>query len=189
MSAIHFNSRVTCAPKVFKKLESFTSMTEDDDEPIRPLYESLTLICDNILNMDLSLDTHSQMQLLANLSVSKNGKLPQIGQFISLQELYIENLMFNNNFNGLRRFSFDCGREGFDANKLLCQMAENIPESLETIKIRMVYRDPWIFSARDLRIKRSLTPRDFSSPPLIFTAINSEHFKVIKEHGIQFDMK
>ncbi|CAG8577671.1 8182_t:CDS:2, partial [Diversispora eburnea] len=136
-------------------------------------------------------------------------KLPQIGQFISLQELYIENLMFNNNFNGLRRFSFDCGREGFDANKLLCQMAENIPESLETIKIRMVYRDPWIFSAsslrkffegwcckgggneklRRLRIKRSLTPKNFSSPPLKFTAINSEHFKVIKEYGIQFDMK
>ncbi|CAG8527299.1 9743_t:CDS:10 [Diversispora eburnea] len=47
----------------------------------------------------------------------------------------------------LRRFSF----EGFDANQLLSQMAGNVPESLETIKIRMVYKDIWIFSTSSLR--------------------------------------
>ncbi|CAG8650746.1 3571_t:CDS:2, partial [Diversispora eburnea] len=121
------------APKVFKKLESFTSITKNYGR-IFPLYESLTLICDNILNMDLSLNTNSQVQLLTklisaqkrleNLSIVSTqyqdynllfqaifsqketlkrlslryvdfnyfeGKLPQIGQFISLQELYIEN--------------------------------------------------------------------------------------------------
>ncbi|CAG8501278.1 3239_t:CDS:2 [Diversispora eburnea] len=53
--------------------------------------------------------------------------------------------IFNNNFNELRRLSFCC-RKRFDANKLLCQMAKNIPESLETIEIRM-----GIFSVSSLR--------------------------------------
>ncbi|CAG8661007.1 11177_t:CDS:1, partial [Diversispora eburnea] len=54
------------APKVFKKLESFTSMI-GDHEMICPLYESLKLICDNILNMDLELNSYSQVQLLTKL--------------------------------------------------------------------------------------------------------------------------
>ncbi|CAG8595038.1 11534_t:CDS:2 [Diversispora eburnea] len=102
------------------------------------------------------------------------AELSPIGRFISLQELYIEHsilkyctkineltlhilsleqviAIFNNNFNELRRFSFYCMGEGFDANKLLCQMAENVPKSLETIEIRIDYDNPWIFSPSSLR--------------------------------------
>ncbi|RHZ69636.1 hypothetical protein Glove_281g40 [Diversispora epigaea] len=43
--------------------------------------------------------------------------------------------IFNNNFNELR-FSFGYDKR-FDANELLCKIAENIPESLETIVRRM----------------------------------------------------
>ncbi|RHZ88787.1 hypothetical protein Glove_21g284 [Diversispora epigaea] len=55
-----------------------------------------------------------------------------IGQFTSLQELHIgsccgldksDSLFFASSFAQL-------SREGFDANELLCQMVENIPESL-----------------------------------------------------------
>ncbi|CAG8524853.1 10587_t:CDS:2 [Diversispora eburnea] len=71
------------APEVFKKLESFTSTIEKDH--ICPLYESLILICDNILNLELSLNSYSQVQLLPklinvqkrleNLSIFSNGYL------------------------------------------------------------------------------------------------------------------
>ncbi|CAG8452033.1 8159_t:CDS:2 [Diversispora eburnea] len=40
--------------------------------------------------------------------------------------------IFNNNFNKLRIFSFGCGK-GLEANRLLYQMAENVPESLKII--------------------------------------------------------
>ncbi|CAG8558550.1 11552_t:CDS:2 [Diversispora eburnea] len=322
------------APKVFKKLEYFSSMTIGDDELIRPLYESLTLICDNILKMDLFLgfDSHSQVQLLTNLiSVQKRlenlsvvsncdlyynsifwaiisqketlkslrlksvffnnfeRKSSTIGQFISLKELYIDDCyglhnldclslassftqlrrfhyfhsnyiyrypqefiikiletantnlrniclqlyhtitfdiesailnyctkitklslhnlypdqviaIFNNNFNELRKFSFDCGEVGFDANELLCQMAENVPKSLEIIKIRMVYKDPWIFSSDSLRklfegwcckgggnkklrkfcIKRLLQRKELFSSQLDSPRIYQNHLKPLK---------
>ncbi|CAG8568816.1 6498_t:CDS:2 [Diversispora eburnea] len=252
---------LTGAPKVFRKLKSFTSMI-GDHKSIYPLYESLSLICKNILKMDLNLFSNSQAQLLAklisaqkrleNLSIVTSdlhnlpdsifwaiisqrvtlkslrlylnfchfkGKASPFGQFISLQELYIKgwygsnclllassftqlstfhyfqsshryphefiikiletanmnlkdiclNLystitfdifsailnyctniteltlhslspelviaIFNNNFNELRRLSFDCGWNWLIADELLLQMAKNIPESLETIEI------------------------------------------------------
>ncbi|CAG8506248.1 8783_t:CDS:1 [Diversispora eburnea] len=319
------------APKVFEKLESFTLRSY----PIlfRSLFESLTLICDHILIMDLYLDLESQVIILAKLiSVQKQlenlsievGKyldldcnslfwaiisqketlkslrlilvnfnrveeknLLPIGQFISLQELSIidcsgfhksnclflassltqlsrfkflhslseaqeypqefiikiletantnlkniclilhsviifdafsailnyctkinelslQNLIpeqvieiFNNNFNDLRRFSFNCGKI-FDADELLCQMAENVPKSLETIVFMMMYKDPWIFSANSLRKffegwcckggggnnKLIVTCLE----PQLFT-LSDEHFKVIEEYGVQFDVE
>ncbi|CAG8492418.1 136_t:CDS:2 [Diversispora eburnea] len=122
------------------------------------LLRSLTLICDNTLNMDLYWGSNHDF-----LSYHWST----IRQFISLQEIYIEGcygwhksdclplassftqLTIFNNFKELRRFSFDCGGRGFDANELLCQMAENLSESFETIEIRMNYYDPWIFSAEE----------------------------------------
>lgn len=44
------------ASKLFKKLKSFTSMTYEIG--IEPLYESLTLIDDNFLNIDLCCDSN-----------------------------------------------------------------------------------------------------------------------------------
>ncbi|CAG8822440.1 19040_t:CDS:1, partial [Dentiscutata erythropus] len=54
------------ASKVFKKLEGF-ALKIKNYEPICPLYESLTLICDNILNMDLKLSSNNSVELLAKL--------------------------------------------------------------------------------------------------------------------------
>ncbi|CAG8502550.1 8227_t:CDS:1 [Diversispora eburnea] len=308
------------ATKVFKKLESFTLMIRDD-ELIRPLYESLALICDSILNMNLELNSYYQVQLLANLIrvqkrlenlsivanyyldypennsifsaiISQNETLKKLSlkqvsfyyfkgnspieQFISLQELYIEDCfglhksdslffasfpqlssfhfrhkynkypqefiikifeiantklrkiylnsyttdtflailyyctniiklslhisclehviaIFNNNFNELRRFSFDC-EERINADELFCQMAENVPKSLETIEIRI-----GIFSANSLRkffegwcckgggenkkiiLRRTEQARLF--------ALSDEHFKIIEEYGVQFDIE
>src|SRR5688572_10131100 len=95
----------------------------------------------------------------------------------------------------LRRFSFDCYcEEGINADKLFCQMAENVPNSLETIIIKMDYDNPWIFSTdslrkffeewcckgeggnkkpRRLRIKRSLKSNNSSFSPLNMIAISS----------------
>ncbi|CAG8458190.1 8688_t:CDS:2 [Diversispora eburnea] len=299
------------ASRVFKKLETFVSETKNDDL-IGPLYKSLALICDNILNMDLEFKSESQVQLLEklisaqkrieNLSITDNGyinsnsllwviinqktlkslrlksvnfnnfveKSSPIEQFASLKELYIEEcdglhkseflifaslftqlsrfhlknlfytcpqefiikilvtadanlkyigldlyqtipsdifstilnyctkiteltlynlsseqviLIFDNNFNELRRFSFECVKK-LDANKLLCQMAENVPESLETIRIKM-----GIFSADSLRKffegwcckgmggnKKMTVKRP---------VLSDEHLKVIEEYGIQ----
>ncbi|CAG8536950.1 2841_t:CDS:1 [Diversispora eburnea] len=102
--------------------------------------------------------------------------------------------IFNNDFNELRRFSFDCRGEEFDANNLLCRMAKNVSESLENIEIRM-----GIFSADSLRkffegwcckgrggnkkfiVKRTELARLF--------ILSNEHFKVIEEYGVQFDME
>ncbi|CAG8524914.1 10590_t:CDS:2 [Diversispora eburnea] len=190
------------APKVFEKLKSFT--LRKDVILYRPLFESLTLIYENIIIMDLSFDLDSHIILLAKLiSVQKrqtetlkslslylvnlnhvewNSSL--IEQFTSLQEFQIDDCsglhksdclslassftqltvfhsfhseyvaqnpeqiieIFNNNFNELRLFSFDCKIEDFEADELLCQMAENVPKSFETIEISMDYDDPWIFS-------------------------------------------
>ncbi|CAG8586004.1 7942_t:CDS:1 [Diversispora eburnea] len=89
-------------------------------------------------------------------------------------------------------------------------MAENVPKPLETIIFIMDYDNPWIFSAnslrkffegwrckggegnkmpRRLRIKRSSTSDGLLLPSLNLVAISSEHFKVIEEYGIQFDIK
>ncbi|CAG8610485.1 11433_t:CDS:1, partial [Diversispora eburnea] len=117
--------------------------------------------------------------------------------------------IFNNNFNELRRFSFHC-KEGINADELLCQMAENVPKPLETIIFIMDDDNPWIFSAnslrkffegwrckggegnkmpRRLRIKRSYTSDGLLLSSLNLVATSSEHFKVIEEYGIQFDIK
>ncbi|CAG8434182.1 6695_t:CDS:2 [Diversispora eburnea] len=188
------------ATKLFKKFESFTSDVRDVDNQTDSLYESLTLNCDNVLNKDLFLICHSQVQLLAklisfqkrleNLSINENiqgfhsllwavfsqkdtlkslrlyllyiknctglhesgillfassfTQLTILNYHTKVTELTLHNLIpeqaiaiFNNNFNELRNFSFNYGRERFSANELLCQMAENVPESLETIEIRM----------------------------------------------------
>ncbi|CAG8655079.1 8992_t:CDS:1, partial [Diversispora eburnea] len=59
------------ASKVFNKLETFVSATTND-ELTRPLYESLALFCNNILNIDLIFKSESQVQLLEKLiSVQK----------------------------------------------------------------------------------------------------------------------
>ncbi|CAG8548260.1 2300_t:CDS:2 [Diversispora eburnea] len=307
--------KLPSASKIFKKLETFVSATIND-ELTRPLYESLALICDNFLNMDLEFKSESQVLLLEkligvqkrleNLSITDNGyinsnsllcviinqkrlkrlrlislrfynfeeKSSPIGQSTSLQELYIENcsglykldclffaslftqlssfrlrntfdafprdfiikifetanvnlknicldlcqripsdvvsailnyckkitelvlcnlsseqviVIFNNNFNDLRRFSFDCVK-GLNANKLLCQMGESVPESLETVEIRM-----GIFSADSLRkffegwcrkgvggnkkmiVKRQVRRRKLSD----------EHRKIIEKYGTE----
>ncbi|CAG8513387.1 1731_t:CDS:2 [Diversispora eburnea] len=292
------------ALKVFKKLESFTLTIGIHDNQIGSLYESLTLICDNILNMDLVLNcSQAQAQLLAKLisvQIRQNETLKRlrlcsvnfyhfecksspIGQFISLQELYIENCnglhksnslffassftqlssfhcfhsnhvdnwypqkfiikiletantnlknirielyctinfdifsailnyctkitkltvhylfpeqviaIFNNNFNELRNFSFDCEKR-FDANKLLCQMAENVPESLEIIEIRMgrfaadslrKFVEGWCCKGRGgnkkIILKRTEQARLFK--------LSDEQFKVIEKYGVQIDIK
>ncbi|CAG8590146.1 1881_t:CDS:1 [Diversispora eburnea] len=315
------------ALKVLKNLESFTS-TIRYNEQFHPLYESLTLICNNILNMDLELNTNSQVQLLVNLigvqkrlenlsisayhiysldcnsllweiigqketlkrlhlySVSFNQfecKSSPIGQFISLQELCIVNCngldksdslffasaftqlssfhcfysshtnnwypqkfiikiletantnlknicldlnsvitldifstilnyctriteltlynlsseqvitIFNNNFNELRSFSFNCGKE-FDANELLCQMAENAPESLEIIEIRMgrfttdslrKFVEGWCCKGRGGN-KKIIVIR--TEQARLFR-LSDDHFKVIEKYGVQINIK
>ncbi|RHZ85811.1 hypothetical protein Glove_60g108 [Diversispora epigaea] len=108
------------------------------------------------------------------------------------------------NLSPEQKISFDCGREIFDADELLCQMAENVPDSLETIKIGMDYYNPWIFSAdslrkfferwcckrgggnkklRGLRIEPIRQTKQIS--PLTLKTMG-EHFKVIEEYEIQF---
>ncbi|CAG8548764.1 9786_t:CDS:2 [Diversispora eburnea] len=305
-------------PKVLKKLETFVLVKVNDDELIKPLYESLALICDDILNMDLQFISHQYPQLLPefisaqkrleNLSIAHSelpipmfcaiisqketleslrlksvnfhqleGESSPTGEFVSLQKLYIANCtgldnsnclslassftqlsnfhcyhslynsisypqefiikiletananlkhiflnlylpipsdiftailnsctmvtkltlhdisieqviaIFNNNFNELTRFSFDYN--GLDANKLLCQMAESVPVSLETLVIRM-----GIFNADSLRkffegwcceggagnkkiiVKRTEQARLFK--------LSDEHLEVIEEYGI-----
>ncbi|CAG8488009.1 1958_t:CDS:1 [Diversispora eburnea] len=309
--------------KVFRKLESFTS-TIRRDLGLIGLYESLTLICDNILNMDLYFDSFPQDQLTKLISVQKRlenlsivvgfysqfpnslffeaiisqketlkslrlesvnffhfkGNSASIGQFISLQDLYIKNCselydskylflassfphlisfrfiysvylydeypqefivkiletanenlknicldlftgiafdvfsailiyctkitelslrnlsfdqvlaIFNNNFNELRIFSFGCGEE-VDANELLCQMAENVPESLETIEIKIR-----IFSADSFRkfIEGWCCKGGGGSKKIIVRRtsflfeLSEEHFKVTEEYGVDFKL-
>ncbi|CAG8585987.1 7941_t:CDS:2 [Diversispora eburnea] len=101
------------------------------------------------------------------------------------------------NFDELRIFSFNCGK-GLDVDKLLCQMGKNIPESLETIEIRIDYDFQWNFSADSLRkffegwsLKRGGDKKvivNNTEHSLLFT-LGDEHFKVIEEHGVQFDIE
>ncbi|CAG8638787.1 617_t:CDS:2, partial [Diversispora eburnea] len=99
---------------------------------------------------------------------------------------------------------------GFDANELLSQMAENVPKSLETIEIRMDYDNPWIFSAdslrkffegwckgrggnkkfRVLRLEPMEQQMEQTSRLLSFISkmMGNEHFDVIEEYRIQFDL-
>ncbi|CAG8571963.1 4256_t:CDS:2 [Diversispora eburnea] len=118
--------KLLSAPKIFKKLESLTSIIIRDEQ-IRSLTESLALISDNILNMDLSLFSHSQARFFAelistqkcleNLSIiaARYEKSSPIGQFTSLQELNMENcyglhksdsLFFASSFTQLSSFHF-----------------------------------------------------------------------------------
>ncbi|CAG8459882.1 11413_t:CDS:2 [Diversispora eburnea] len=284
------------APKVFKRLEIFTAIIRNNEQ-IRPLYESLALISIYASNLDcnsLLWAIISQKEILRSLRLISASfshfkeKLLPIGQFTSLQELYIENCdgldnsdclflvssftqlnsfryfhtrnlfngyaqefiikiletantnlrniclvihpkitfdkfstiinyctkiveltlynlnpeqviaIFNNNFNELRKFSFGCGGDGFDANELLCKMAENIPKSLETIKIMMFYKNQWTFRAVSLRKffegwhrigdgnKRIIVKRPKKAR--LFT-LSDENIKVIEEYGVQFDIE
>ncbi|CAG8609204.1 7656_t:CDS:1, partial [Diversispora eburnea] len=103
--------------------------------------------------------------------------------------------IFNNNFKELRRFSFDFGDKLFDPNEILCQMAENIPKSIEIIKIKMDY-DPWMFSAESLRKffegwcckggnKKIIVK--CTEQARLFT-LSDEYFKVIEEYGVEFNL-
>ncbi|CAG8568582.1 4192_t:CDS:2 [Diversispora eburnea] len=109
-------------PKVFKKLER-------DSEQISRLYKSL--------------ENHQELYIEDCSGLHKSDCLFLASSFTQLT-------IFNNNFNELRRLSFDCGRGEFN-DELLCQIAENVPKSLETIKIGMNHDNPWIFSADSLR--------------------------------------
>ncbi|CAG8495613.1 2598_t:CDS:2 [Diversispora eburnea] len=117
--------------------------------------------------------------------------------------------IFNNNFNELKRFSFGC-EKGLDADELLCQMAKNVPESLETIEINMVYDNFWKFSADSLRKfldgwcckggggrvkriiiknKKNISKRiPLNILELLPYTLTLEHFKVIEEYGIKFNL-
>ncbi|RHZ49423.1 hypothetical protein Glove_521g24 [Diversispora epigaea] len=65
-----------------------------------------------------------------------------------LKTTQFKKAIMNDSPNKILKF---CRWEGFDANELLCQIVVNVPESLETMKIRMDYKDLWIFSADSLR--------------------------------------
>ncbi|CAG8458227.1 8690_t:CDS:1 [Diversispora eburnea] len=306
-------------PKVFKKLETFISATRRH-ELTTPVYESFALICDNILNMNLTFYSYSQVQLLEklisvqkrleNLSIINHSRRDNNFNFnsllwaiisqketlkslrlksvnfyhfkgksspIGLQELHIESCsrlykldclilassftqlssfrlrnrfqhsygvyhqefiikiletanknlkniclelngkiltdnilsvilnyctkvtklnlprlnleqviaIFNNNFNELRSFSFIYGKES-DANKLLCQIAESVPESLETIEIKM-----GMFSADSLRkFFEGWCRKGGENKKMVVqrSVISDEHWKVIEEYRVQFDM-
>ncbi|CAG8568760.1 10151_t:CDS:2 [Diversispora eburnea] len=128
------------------------------DLSLSPRLKPLLIIHHSLINLEL-------ITWLIRFSNNLLEKLSTIGQFNSLKELYMEDFeelynsnclifasyysikltllnlsleqiiaTFNNNFNELRQFSFIYEKE-LDANELLCQMAKNIPESLETIWI------------------------------------------------------
>ncbi|CAG8598114.1 9477_t:CDS:2 [Diversispora eburnea] len=76
-------------------------------------------------------------------------------------------------------------------------MAKNVSESLETIELIMDYENPWIFSASSLRKlfegwcckggggnRKIIVKRP--GPPLF--KLSDEHFKVIEDYGVQFDI-
>ncbi|RHZ69136.1 hypothetical protein Glove_290g89 [Diversispora epigaea] len=95
------------AKKAFKKLESFTSIIGNYEE-ICSVYESLKLICNNILNMNLKLNTYHQVyldsdsmfwqkEILKSLRLYSiyfcDFKATPIEQFTSLQKLYMTIVM------------------------------------------------------------------------------------------------
>ncbi|CAG8452008.1 8157_t:CDS:2 [Diversispora eburnea] len=99
--------------------------------------------------------------------------------------------IFNSDFNELRRLSFDCRGEGFDADELLYKMAENVPESLETIEIRMEK-----FSVDSLRkFMKGWSCKERGGNKKIIVKrkkearLCDEHFKVIEEYGVQFKVE
>ncbi|CAG8548217.1 2298_t:CDS:2 [Diversispora eburnea] len=106
---------------------------------------------------------------------------------LTLPDLSLKQVIeiFKNNFNELRRFSFSYGAET-GADKLLCQLAESVPESLETIEIRM-----GIFSADSLRYFFEGWCRVENKKMMIVNrqVLSDEHWKVIEEYGVQFEMK
>ncbi|CAG8497308.1 11186_t:CDS:1 [Diversispora eburnea] len=112
---------------------------------------------------------------------------------LTLLDLSLEQVIaiFNNNFNELKRFSFHCGI-GLDANELLRKMVESVPESLEIIEIRM-----GIFNADSLRkfFKGWCSKEGGRNKKMIVNrqeqlfTLSNEHFKVIEEYGVQFNIK
>ncbi|RHZ59705.1 hypothetical protein Glove_362g85 [Diversispora epigaea] len=98
---------------------------------------------------------------------------------LSLLDLSPEQVIaiFNNNFNELKRFSFSC-EKGLDANKLLCQMAENVPKSLETIETADSLRkffEGWCCKGGGGNKKIIVERKE------LFT-LSDEHFKVFEEY-------
>ncbi|CAG8644630.1 8340_t:CDS:2, partial [Diversispora eburnea] len=179
-----YSQQIIGVPKVFKKLETFVSAISD--ELLRPLYESLALICDNILNMELNFNSNSYYQLqylarfigdqkrLENLSIVSNfhldcnsllwvigqketlkslrlnsvnfshfkGRSSPIGQFISLQELYINNcyglhkpnsFFFASSFTQLSNFHFHTHNEYEWPQKFIIKILETANTSLRNI--------------------------------------------------------
>ncbi|CAG8458287.1 8693_t:CDS:2 [Diversispora eburnea] len=173
--------------------------------------ESLSIIGNGSINYNsLLLNIISQKETLKSLRLKSvnfynfEEKLSPIGQFSSLQELYIENcyglcksdcLFFASSFTQLSsfhlsnlfyEFSFGCGKE-LDANILLCQMAESVPESLVTIEIKM-----GTFSADSLRkfFEGWCCKGGGRNKKMIVShkILLNEHYKVIKEYGVQFGL-
>ncbi|CAG8458265.1 8692_t:CDS:2 [Diversispora eburnea] len=207
--------------------------------------------------MDLIFHSYSQVQILEklisvqkrleNLSIVNHGReTSSIGQFTSLQELYIEDcdglfklgcLYFASSFtlssfrpsyrfieypqefivkilvtantnlkeicldfyptissdifsavlNMVKRFSFGNEKESGENNSL-CQMAENMPNSLETVEIIMC-----MFSADSLRkffegwcCKGGGGNKNMIIKCLESRSLNYEHWRVIEEYGVQF---
>ncbi|CAG8548239.1 2299_t:CDS:1 [Diversispora eburnea] len=186
------------APKVFKKLESFTSMIRNDSILIRPLYESLALICHDILNMDLELNSKSQVELLGklisvqkrleNLSISDKGymrmshnlflwdiisqketlknlrlksvnfsnfvkKSSTIEKFTSIQELYIENchglyiadsLFFASSFTQLRSFHYFHSSHRFNEypQDFIIKILETANINLKNVSLDLFFTTP-----------------------------------------------
>ncbi|CAG8578864.1 10864_t:CDS:2, partial [Diversispora eburnea] len=300
------------AREVFKSLESFTSIIRNYEnyDLIYPLYGLLKFICNNILNMDLSLVSIPQAQLLKelisvqkrleNLSivivdvslfqfqlpnlfwviVSKNQTLKSLhlksvlfdferesleivtGQFILLQELYIDDCYGLDNFQclslassftqltifhyihshknyaqsfiikilemantNLRNiylklqtiiskdilsaiFNFSTKvikltlynlRKNYYADKLLKQMARNLPHSLETIMIKIDHKDPWEFSADSLRkLFEELYYNERGGNKKIIIKceegaliLSNDHYEVLEEYencGVEFNL-
>ncbi|CAG8452090.1 8163_t:CDS:2 [Diversispora eburnea] len=165
-----------------------------DNERVNPLFKSLALICNNILNMDLKIKSHSYYRLqlleklistqkrLENLSIIDNSFLGHDDSnsiLWAIIKLYIEDfyglsksdsIFFASSFTQLNIFHYfySSYQSGLEANKLLYQMAENVPESLETIEIKI---------------------RKFSSDSLRKFFDGWCCKGVIEEYGVQFDIE
>ncbi|CAG8446910.1 11156_t:CDS:2 [Diversispora eburnea] len=137
------------APKVFEKLESFTSL------------ENLSIDVTGILHCD------SLFWAISNQKETLKNYLSLASPFTQLDSFHYSHMVLLNYCTKITELTLH-DLKGFDASELLCQMAENVPESLETIEIRM-----GISSA---------------DRPQLF-ALSDEHFKVIEEYGVQFDIR
>ncbi|CAG8579180.1 9830_t:CDS:2 [Diversispora eburnea] len=235
--------KLPCAQKAFEKLETFASVTLND-EPVTKLIsvqkrlENLSINASHHLDCDsLPWAIISQKGTLKSLrlkSMSFNyfkGKPSAIGQFISLQKLYIENchglcLSLASSFTQLNSFHYFHSSNLFDmypqefvikiletANtnlKNIClefyptitfntlsailNYSESVPGSLETIEIRMgsfsadslrKFFERWCCKGRGGNKKFILKRTELAQ---LFT-LSDEHFKVIEEYGVQFDME